>query len=119
MSSLYIPQPETGQSGLSYLKSTGIGIKTKTKSRPEGETGLEKLGTFMSRTFGRGAEPSKECVEDKVSGVAERLAAYMKSVHARAVDIWRRILGVDETKGQAGLEWNEFVKVGKIWVDSG
>lgn len=128
--SLYMPQPETAQSGLSYMKSEGIGKKTKTKSRPEPSEGkLGKLGTFMSRTFWAPEEKAKEekVKDDKgkgkggkdededapPSGVAERLKAYMKSVtgmNSRVASSWERILGLDDTKGQSGLDWNAFVK---------
>lgn len=112
-SSLYTPAPETAQSGRAYMKSEGIDVKTKAKSRP-----LGKLGDFMSRTFRRGRDeeeedkaPTKEEDETKVpSGVAERLASYMKSIKPRAIPTWQRILGMDESKGQTGLDWNEFVK---------
>ncbi|KAF8598711.1 hypothetical protein BDV93DRAFT_526620 [Ceratobasidium sp. AG-I] len=120
-SSLYTPQPETAQSGLSYMKSEGIGMKTKTKSRPEpGEGRFAKLGTFMTRTF-RGKEKEEKEKEEKAkekedepkSGVAERLREFMKSVtggNSRAASSWERILGLDDTKGQSGLDWNAFVK---------
>lgn len=50
--------------------------------------------------------------ETKVpSGVEERLAAYMKSVKSRSIPVWQQILELDDTKGQAGLHWNDFVKV--------
>ncbi|ELU38900.1 hypothetical protein AG1IA_07070 [Rhizoctonia solani AG-1 IA] len=113
LSSLYTPQPETAQSAQSYLKSEGIAPKSKTKSRPE-ESQLDKLGSFMSRTFGRQKEEQQQQQEEEEgverSGVADRLVSYMKSVRAKAIPAWEKILGVDDTKGQGGLEWNEFVK---------
>ncbi|CAE6373255.1 unnamed protein product [Rhizoctonia solani] len=112
MSSLYTPQPETAQSAQSYLKSEGIAPKSKAKSRPDGESKIDKLGSFMSRTFGRRKEEEQEQEqdEDERSGVAERLASYMKSVRSKAIPVWEKILGVDDSKGQGGLEWNDFVK---------
>ncbi|KAG8700699.1 hypothetical protein FRC08_004554, partial [Ceratobasidium sp. 394] len=114
-STLYTPQPETAQSGLSYMKSEGISVKTKSKSRPEGGA-FGKLGTFMSRTFGRRVEEEEpaaaepESKKEKLSGMAERLRSYMKSVNTRTQASWERILGTDDSKGQSGLEWNDFVK---------
>ncbi|KAG9098131.1 hypothetical protein FRC06_006777 [Ceratobasidium sp. 370] len=111
-STLYTPQPETARSGLSYMKSEGISVKTKSKSRPEEGT-FGKLGSFMSRTFGHRDEETQEESEskkEKMSGMSERLRSYMKSVNTRAIGSWERILGADDSKGQSGLEWNEFVK---------
>lgn len=110
------------------MKSEGISQKTKTKSRPEpSETRLGMLGTFMSRTF-LGKEQEEKVKDDKgkakgeedmpPSGVAERLKAFMKSVtsmNSRTASSWERILGLDDTKGQSGLDWNAFVKV-RIWL---
>ncbi|ELU35739.1 hypothetical protein AG1IA_10231 [Rhizoctonia solani AG-1 IA] len=68
----------------------------------------------MSRTFGRQKEEQQQQQEEEEgverSGVADRLVSYMKSVRAKAIPAWEKILGVDDTKGQGGLEWNEFVK---------
>ncbi|QRW11441.1 YcfA-like protein [Ceratobasidium sp. AG-Ba] len=110
-STLYTPQPETARSGLSYMKSEGISVKTKAKSRPEGGA-FSKIGDFMSRTFGRRQEEEVQEEEPKKrSGMAERLKSFMKSVsHKNMLSSWERILGIDDAKGQAGLEWNEFVK---------
>ncbi|CAE6497470.1 unnamed protein product [Rhizoctonia solani] len=112
MSSLYTPQPETAQSGLSYVKAEGISVKNKQKSRPDSK--FDKLGSFMSRTFGRRREEEEEAAvpveEQGKSGVAERLVSYMKSVKARAIPAWSKILNIDESKGQGGLSWHEFVK---------
>ncbi|KAJ1300287.1 hypothetical protein OPQ81_005113 [Rhizoctonia solani] len=108
MSSLYVAQPESAQSAQSYIKSEGIAPKSKTKSRP-----LEQLGTFMSRTFGwRHQEEleENEQVQEKRSGVAERLVSYMKGVKAKAIPVWKKILDMDKSKGQGGLGWMEFVK---------
>lgn len=100
-------------------------MKTKTKSRPEpGEGRFGKLGSFMSRTFlGKEKEKEDKEQEEKAkvkagepkSGVAERLKSFMSSVtgvNSRAASSWERILGLDDTKGQSGLDWNAFVKVG-------
>ncbi|KAF8749705.1 HicA toxin of bacterial toxin-antitoxin [Rhizoctonia solani] len=95
LSSLYTPQPETAQSAQSYLKSEGIAPKSKTKSRPE-ESQLDKLGSFMSRTFGRQKEEQQQQQEEEEGSQGD--------------PAWEKILGVDDTKGQGGLEWNEFVK---------
>ncbi|CAE6526758.1 unnamed protein product [Rhizoctonia solani] len=109
MSSLYTPQPETAQSALSYVKSEGISVKNKTKSRPENK--FEKLGSFMSRTFGRRREEEEQAAaeaEKQKSGVADRLASYMKSVKSRAIPAWQKILNMDDARG--GLSWHDFVK---------
>ncbi|CAE7222601.1 unnamed protein product, partial [Rhizoctonia solani] len=98
---------ETAQSALSYVKSEGISVKNKHKSRPEGKFGL---GSFMARTFGRRREEEEQPKEKEKSGVAERLMSYMKGVKSRAIPVWARILGVDDTKGQTGLSWHDFVK---------
>ncbi|KAH7332604.1 hypothetical protein B0J17DRAFT_722141 [Rhizoctonia solani] len=109
MSSLYTPQPETAQSAMSYVKSEGISVKNKTKSRPESK--FDKIGSFMSRTFGcRKKEEEKADAEPEMkrSGVADRLASYMKSVKSRAIPAWQKILNMDDARG--GLSWHDFVK---------